>query len=187
VLDLVGAQADDLGPVALAPDDGLHELAREVPVGHLEAMRVHDPDARPQGSLQRGQLALDVGLRRPIAFTVDLVARDDLGALGLDAVGDDDLADVLGAARDVVGDVDFVASGGAQDQERGAVIAGHAHDGVVGFEGRAALRAGKDDGERTRRSLVVFRGRAASGRRRHGGRILPEPPPGSAAGLSGRW
>jgi hypothetical protein len=60
-------------------------------------MRVHDADARLQGLRERGQPVLDEGLRRRIALAVG-VARDDLGALGLDTVADDDLADTSGRA-----------------------------------------------------------------------------------------
>jgi hypothetical protein len=150
VLDVPGPQAHDLGAVALAPEDGLDEPAREVPVRHLDAMRIQDLHARAQALLEGIEAHLDEELRRRIAFSVGM-ARNDLRPLGLDTVADDGLADVLGPAGHVVGHVDLVARGRAQDQERRAVATRHADRGVVGFEGRAAFRAREDDGQRARR------------------------------------
>ena len=73
------------GPVALATEDGLHELAGEVPIRHLDAMRIQDLHAGPQPLLEGGEAHLDEELRRRIAFSVGM-ARDDLRPLGLDAV-----------------------------------------------------------------------------------------------------
>jgi hypothetical protein len=70
VLDLPGAQAHELGPVPLAAQDDLHELAGEVPVGNLEPMGIDDLDRLAEVALEGGEAGLDERVGRRVAIGV---------------------------------------------------------------------------------------------------------------------
>ena len=144
VLHREGAQANDLGPVRAPAQQALDDPAGQVPIGNVHAVRLEESGLAAQVLLEglEPHLHQELGQRVPVLRAARAL---DLGPLGLDPVADDRLQHRFGRAELVVGEVDLVAVGGAQEEQRAAVVAAVSGGRVVDGERRPALRAGEEE------------------------------------------